>query len=413
MRACVLVGSVFALACALVSPKLALAEGEPDAASAPSADLRGLYAPLHPESGLTMERVASPDTWDLTATGRLSYAMRPVALRDPNGTLAYAVVDDQVVADFGLSVGFARRVTAGVDVPVLLAQGGDRWLGDPVAERFVGRLPPPSSGLGDPGLRVKLSILSPEVASDGSTEGFGLALDDRFTIPIGDERNFLSEGNVSNEARLLAEYGFGDVVAHARVGSKVRGDTGAFGCDPREPIEECTSRFGHELPFGAGVAVGTRALGFDPEGRGTLFAELRGWLPLAPVAPFDSAAPAGLFTSVAGAVRVSDEVRLFGAFEAALTSGVGSAPFRATLGLTFAPRSPDADGDGLADASERCPDFAEDRDNFEDGDGCPELDNDADGVADLLDRCPDQRGNGGSDDTLGCPAEPEPNHSDP
>jgi OOP family OmpA-OmpF porin len=251
---------------------------------------------------------------------------------------------------------------------------------------------------------VKLSVLSPRPSSDGSSHGFGLAIDDRFTVPLGDERSFLGEGAVTNEARVLSEYGFGDVVVHARIGSKVRGDTGAFACDPREPIESCSSRFGHELPFGAGLALGTRALGIDPDGRGTLFLETRGWLPLAPVAPFESSQPAGWFASLAGAVRVTDEVRLFASVETTLTSGVGSAPYRGTFGVTFAPRSPDADGDGFDDASERCPDFAEDRDDFEDGDGCPEIDNDADGVADPLDGCPDEPATSpGGDDSLGCP----------
>ena len=64
----------------------------------------------------------------------------------------------------------------------------------------------------------------------------------------------------------------------------------------------------------------------------------------------------------------------------------------------------DADGDGVANAADRCPDAAEDRDGVEDGDGCPDLDDDRDGIADAVDRCPkvaedvDQ-----IDDLDGCP----------
>jgi OmpA-OmpF porin, OOP family len=50
--------------------------------------------------------------------------------------------------------------------------------------------------------------------------------------------------------------------------------------------------------------------------------------------------------------------------------------------------SDDADGDGVTNASDRCPADAEDRDGFEDEDGCPDPDNDADGVPDQQDRCP-------------------------
>lgn len=49
---------------------------------------------------------------------------------------------------------------------------------------------------------------------------------------------------------------------------------------------------------------------------------------------------------------------------------------------------PDNDADGLADVDDRCPLDPEDADGFEDDDGCPELDNDADGLADKIDQCP-------------------------
>jgi len=47
----------------------------------------------------------------------------------------------------------------------------------------------------------------------------------------------------------------------------------------------------------------------------------------------------------------------------------------------------DNDADGVADAADKCADVAEDMDGFDDTDGCPELDNDADGVADAADKC--------------------------
>jgi outer membrane protein OmpA-like peptidoglycan-associated protein len=48
----------------------------------------------------------------------------------------------------------------------------------------------------------------------------------------------------------------------------------------------------------------------------------------------------------------------------------------------------DADGDGLNDDVDQCPQEAEDKDGFEDENGCPDNDNDADGVADGADKCP-------------------------
>lgn len=48
----------------------------------------------------------------------------------------------------------------------------------------------------------------------------------------------------------------------------------------------------------------------------------------------------------------------------------------------------DRDHDGVADFQDRCPNEAEDKDGFEDTDGCPELDNDGDRVVDAFDTRP-------------------------
>jgi outer membrane protein OmpA-like peptidoglycan-associated protein len=64
----------------------------------------------------------------------------------------------------------------------------------------------------------------------------------------------------------------------------------------------------------------------------------------------------------------------------------------------------DSDGDGIFDDDDRCIREAEDKDGFEDADGCPDLDNDADGVADATDKCPLEKENrNGVDDEDGCP----------
>lgn len=64
----------------------------------------------------------------------------------------------------------------------------------------------------------------------------------------------------------------------------------------------------------------------------------------------------------------------------------------------------DADRDGVGDRSDRCLTSPEDRDGFQDHDGCPDPDNDADGVFDLRDRCPNvPEDRDGSQDDDGCP----------
>jgi outer membrane protein OmpA-like peptidoglycan-associated protein len=64
----------------------------------------------------------------------------------------------------------------------------------------------------------------------------------------------------------------------------------------------------------------------------------------------------------------------------------------------------DSDGDGIPDNKDQCPADPEDRDGFQDEDGCPDPDNDKDGILDAKDQCPNEPEtyNGLNDDD-GCP----------
>jgi OOP family OmpA-OmpF porin len=64
----------------------------------------------------------------------------------------------------------------------------------------------------------------------------------------------------------------------------------------------------------------------------------------------------------------------------------------------------DNDGDGITDKLDKCPNEPEDRDGFEDADGCPDPDNDKDGITDKLDKCPNEpEDKDGFEDEDGCP----------
>jgi outer membrane protein OmpA-like peptidoglycan-associated protein len=60
----------------------------------------------------------------------------------------------------------------------------------------------------------------------------------------------------------------------------------------------------------------------------------------------------------------------------------------------------DTDGDGIPDDIDRCPLDPEDKDGFQDEDGCPDPDNDGDGIVDAMDACPN---NPGPLENRGCP----------
>ncbi len=67
---------------------------------------------------------------------------------------------------------------------------------------------------------------------------------------------------------------------------------------------------------------------------------------------------------------------------------------------------PDNDEDGVPDVADEAPEIAEDQDGWRDGDGAPDLDNDGDGILDREDSCPNETENfNGYQDDDGCPEE--------
>jgi OOP family OmpA-OmpF porin len=93
-----------------------------------------------------------------------------------------------------------------------------------------------------------------------------------------------------------------------------------------------------------------------------------------------------------------------------LVEGVGVPRVRVFAGVLYALEKRDRDGDGIDDASDQCPTLAEDKDGYEDADGCPDPDNDNDGIPDAQDKCPNQpEDQDGFEDRDGCP-DPDNDH---
>jgi hypothetical protein len=74
----------------------------------------------------------------------------------------------------------------------------------------------------------------------------------------------------------------------------------------------------------------------------------------------------------------------------------------------------DMDEDGINDLLDQCWDQPEDKDGFQDEDGCPDPDNDGDGILDAEDTCPDEAETAnGFEDEDGCPDEEPPPEEPP
>jgi OmpA-OmpF porin, OOP family len=87
-----------------------------------------------------------------------------------------------------------------------------------------------------------------------------------------------------------------------------------------------------------------------------------------------------------------------------IIQGVGVPKVRGMLGVLYVAEGKDVDGDGIEGAADQCPTEPEDRDGYEDSDGCPDNDNDLDNIPDKQDKCPGQAEDlDGFEDTDGCP----------
>jgi hypothetical protein len=365
----------------------------------PSLDLRGFDPPTDPNGGLYYEPASSPDTGDWNLAMWSNYTYRPVTLRNPStDEVAFEVISHQFGGDFVFNIGFFERFSLGFSLPYVLYQTGDEPTAD--VRAVLGDYQLPEQAIGDAKLVGKLTIVTPTNDEFG---GLSLALHERLSLPTGQDESYLGEGAVASETRLLAEYRYLAVSVHGALGVKLRGEEETYGCEALAPGSECDTRFGHQLPWGVSFVFRPQAIGLDSTGNAAWFVESFGYVPLSPESPFSSAALSQVQIGTGARVAFLNDLSFIAAVDAALVGGVGTPPIRGHLALAWAPRKHDLDDDGVRDEDDVCPELAEDRDGFEDDDGCPEYDNDDDGVLDQNDRCEGEREDeDGFEDDDGC-----------
>jgi OmpA-OmpF porin, OOP family len=371
---------------ALFAALFALAS--PARADFPSVDARRFTPSVDPAASLYLEPTPTPGPWEYNGAVWLGYAFRPAVLRDPSGTIVSNLVSNQVTADLTSNLGLGQRFALGFDLPMVVYQHGD----DDVTTRAVAGRTPPAQALGDLALYAKGNIVS-----YSSLGGFGLSTLLRFTAPTGNTASYLGEGASTGEIRMLAEYKLIAVAVQGTAGFLLR-------FEERDVLKRT---FNHEVPWGAAISLKPQALGWDEKGRWTWVAEIYG---NGFVSPSQAAQDRGQKTPVAPIMAglsaryaPSDVSFLLGA-QTSLTQAFGSPPLQVIASVGWAPRAHDVDHDGVPDDVDQCPELAEDRDGFEDADGCPDWDNDDDGVGDAEDRCPTQKEDtDGFEDADGCP----------
>ena len=350
----------------------------------PSLDLRGFHPSTDPAANLYLEPTATPGHLNWNVAAWASYAHRLVTVTDATGKEVAVPVEDQLSMDYSLGIGVGDRLAFGLALPTVMYQAGSG--GQLVASQL------PHSAIGDARLNLKATLLP-----GGEMGGFSLAALGAVTLPTGNGRSYIAEQAAIGELRILSELRLIAIAVRATAGMKVRGAEQSF----------VGATFGHELPWGIGLSLRPQVLGIDAKGRWEWTLEGHGALAMTPQFGSKAQSPAALGLS---ARYTPGTISLIAGAELPLDSAVGAASVRGILGLGWAPRVHDQDADGIPDEVDQCPELAEDKDGFEDSDGCPDFDNDDDGVPDDTDRCPTEKEDTDEfEDDDGCP-DPDNDH---
>jgi OmpA-OmpF porin, OOP family len=366
----------------------------------PSLDVRTWRPSTDPSANLVLEPTATPGPWNWSVGAWLSYANQPVVLKQ-GSAIAFRPVENQLGADITANLGLFSRGALGLDLPTFLFQDGSS--GIPSTAVTSGHVP--AIGLGDLAVTGKAAILTNDEG------GFGLAVLGAVTVPTGNRQSFEGEGSATVTARLLADFSFVMASLQASLGYKLRTDHHLW------PEANGGVIFGDEIPWSIGILLHpgiVRAL--DREDRQSWEIALHGSLPAGPVGPFGAGDPGSQALSPV-LLALSDRIELGHLRDAyvlvggdvGLADAVGVPTFRGIVSMGWGPRNHDRDHDGVPDDVDQCPSIAEDKDGFEDNDGCPDMDDDDDGIPDELDACPRVKGVPNADPKKnGCPASPDP-----
>jgi Thrombospondin type 3 repeat len=364
-------------ACILTSVAL-LTSVEARAQTRPGVDLRTLRPSADPRAALVLEPTSTLRGGTFAINGWLSYSALPVSILREGGGVYARPVSHQLTLDLQASFGIGERVSVDLNVPMSLQASGSAALNSSIANSAS----VDAFALGDPWLGAKVNLRS------NSAGGLGLSLRGGVTLPAGQRTAFTGERGLRPELTMIADYSLIVGGIQAQLGARVRS------VQPEWPAESGL-RFGQDVPWTIGAWFNPSILKVDDARRQRWEIALRGAIPMGPQYPFGAGSP-GSATRTPVSLALSNRIELGAArdfslvlaADIGLTAAVGVPAIRMVTGLRYAPSLHDADGDGIRDDQDQCPDVAEDRDGFEDDDGCPDIDDDKDDIPDKVDACP-------------------------
>ena len=322
--------------------------------------------------------VPGHNSWGLGAWA--GFAHDPLVLYDAMAQPSNALVGQRVTTGLFGSISLWDRLQLGASFDAVGYQAS--------GSATDGTMQPalPSSGAGDLRFAPKLVLVGDPRAQ------LHVAMIAAVSYPVGSEGGYLRETGPTFAPELALSYRSGALLVAGNLGARFREriEVGGIVVD-----DEVFAR------AGAGVQIGGTRV--DPASQLDLSLSLA-----VPMRSLQETRRIGNETGAevmaGGSVRLSVWMRLFVAGGVGLDNGFGTPDWRAIGGIRVQGVRGDRDNDQIADLTDRCPDQAEDKDGFQDHDGCIDADDDNDGIADKLDRCRlEAEDKDAFEDTDGCP----------
>lgn len=288
-----------------------------------------------PRDPLTFQRPKAFETGSWYAGAMGEYASRPLVFEPTDGTTVTAL-SNVVAANLAAGVVPSEFVRFDLSVPLFLASTGEAGS--------------QGAGLGD--VRVSSLFVAPL-----DIDGLGLGLVAALDVPTGDPGAYLGSTGVGGLLGVTGSYMMEQVTLSSRVGARL-----APNSDP--DIRPAPTEGGDTVEVAGAVGYALdESTGFTVEADVSL--------PLDPAVQEAIGIPAEAILSVRHVRPAGGHIS--GGVGVGLGQGAGASPVRLLIGGGFGSASGgvrDADGDGLADRDDACPEEAETVNGFQDEDGC-------------------------------------------
>ncbi|MBC7794248.1 MAG: OmpA family protein [Clostridia bacterium] len=375
------------------------------ASTAPTIDVNSIFQPSPgATSFITTESGEVNQSFQLSVGFNLNYARRPLSVKlvnpDDSTREIGAVINNRFDANLMGAFGIFDVADIGVVIPFTY-QGG--FEGDAINGAGIGNndFPVSENGiekftLGDIRLIPKVNVLN---KSDGA---FAIAVLANVVVPTGNA-DFARENGLAVAPAVALSARNAVIRGGINLGYRIRGETQFSSL---KVDDELFAKIAVGLNVGKlyksrrTVELIGEVFGYTPADK-PFYGNSKGVQREYEKARTTAEADLGL------RIQMFEKLMLTFGGGGGLVRGYGAAQPRVYFGLMYYTGTygvVDTDKDGVPDQHDKCTTKAEDKDGFQDDDGCPEVDNDDDNIVDDDDLCPnDPEDKDGYADDDGCP----------